>query len=77
MKANLAIKERGRASNRSSWVFGMLGIRNDRRRDFLKIEKVIITRLSTIKNFWLTPYRCTYTKRREILGYLQGNYLET
>ncbi|KAF3840359.1 hypothetical protein F7725_019076, partial [Dissostichus mawsoni] len=28
---------RGRASNRSSWVFGMLGIRNDRRRPILKI----------------------------------------
>lgn len=28
---------RGRASNRSSWVFGMLGIKDDRRRPILKI----------------------------------------
>ncbi|XP_034096611.1 uncharacterized protein LOC117562817 [Gymnodraco acuticeps] len=30
---------RGRASNRSSWVFRMLGIRNDRRRPILKIVR--------------------------------------
>ncbi|XP_063058294.1 uncharacterized protein LOC134451825 [Engraulis encrasicolus] len=28
---------RGRASNRSSWVFGMLGVKGDRRRPILKI----------------------------------------
>lgn len=35
---------RGRASNRSSWVFGMLGIKDDKRRPILKIVRHRSTR---------------------------------